>query len=235
MLGFNLLDSTATSAMEIVTDEAMLAGSLNFNSYLSISPDGLITIFSPNPELGQNIKTSFPMVVAEELDADWSKVKVLQAALDTKKYERQLTGGSGAVPHSWERLRKAGATVRQMMTEAAAKRWNVSAGSLTTEKSIVFHNETGRTLGYGELATEAAALPVPTDVKLKNIKDFKLIGTAVRNVDNKEMITGKPLYGLDFYREGMLIAMIQRPVSFGMKISQWIALRRKQCRGSLTW
>ena len=218
MLGFNLLDSTATSAMEIVTDEARLAGPLNFNSYLSISPDGLITIFSPNPELGQNIKTSFPMVVAEELDADWSKVKVLQAALDTKKYERQLTGGSGAVPHSWERLRKAGATVRQMMTEAAAKRWNVSAGSLTTEKSKVFHKETGRTLGYGELATEAAALPVPTDVKLKNIKDFKLIGTAVRNVDNKEMITGKPLYGLDFYREGMLIAMIQRPVSFGMKI-----------------
>jgi len=94
MLGFSWSNA---SAMEVI-DEATFAADVNFNSYLSISPEDVITIFSPNPELGQNIKTSFPMIVAEELDADWTKVKVVQAALDTKKYERQLTGGSGAIP-----------------------------------------------------------------------------------------------------------------------------------------
>src|SRR5438876_257133 len=128
MLGFSWNDA---SSMQVIDEITFAAGDVSFNSYLSISPDDVITIFSPNPELGQNIKTSFPMIVAEELDADWTKVKVVQAALDTKKYDRQLTGGSGAVPHSWERLRKAGATARQMLIEAAAKRWNVSASSLT--------------------------------------------------------------------------------------------------------
>lgn len=217
LLGFHWSDTDA-SAVAVVSDTAMAEGNIPFNSYLSISPDDVITIFSPNPELGQNIKTSFPMIVAEELDADWSKVKVVQAALDTKKYERQVTGGSGAIPHSWERLRKAGATARQMLVEAAAKRWNVPATTLTTDKSIVSHKESGRKLTYGELASEASAIPVPTEIKLRDKKDFKIIGTPVRNVDNKEMITGKPLYGLDFYREGMLFAMIQRPESFGMKL-----------------
>jgi len=156
--------------------------------------------------------------VAEELDADWSRVRVLQAALDTKKYERQVTGGSGAIPHSWERLRKAGATARQMLVEAAAKRWSVTPDKLTTDNSQVIDAASGRKLGYGELVTEAAALPVPAEVKLKDKKDFKLIGKAVRNVDNKDIITGKPLFGLDFYREGMLHAMIQRPTAFGLKI-----------------
>src|SRR6478735_9572147 len=110
-LGFHWNESIASSAAIPEGPLAVgAAGDINFNSYLSISPDDIITIFSPNPELGQNIKTSFPMIVAEELDADWKKVKVVQANLDAKKYERQLTGGSGAVPHSWERLRKAGAT-----------------------------------------------------------------------------------------------------------------------------
>ena len=213
LLGFHWGSSEA-STIQIVDG---VVDDINFNSYLSISPEGVITIFSPNPELGQNIKTSFPMIVAEELDADWSKVKVVQAALDTKKYERQVTGGSGAVPHSWERLRKAGATARHMLIEAAAKRWSVPAASLTAENSFVIDKAGNRKLGYGELATEASSITVPVDVKLKALKDFKLIGTAVRNVDNKEMITGKPLYGMDFYREGMLTAMIQRP-AFGMKL-----------------
>lgn len=216
MLGFHW-SSTAASSMEVLTGESFAAGESSFNSYLSIATDGSITILSPNPELGQNIKTSFPMIVAEELDADWSKVRVLQAALDNSKFDRQVTGGSGAVPHSWERLRKAGATARQMLMEAAARRWNIPAGSLTTEKSMVLHRASGRKATYGELATEAAAIPVPPDAKLKNIEDFRLIGTAVRNVDNHAMITGKPLYGLDFHREGMLLAMVQKP-AFGMKL-----------------
>jgi isoquinoline 1-oxidoreductase beta subunit len=209
--------SGAASFINVMTDPGS-SGEINFNSYLSISPDDVITIFSPNPELGQNIKTSFPMIVAEELDADWTKVKVVQAALDTKKYERQLTGGSGAIPHSWERLRKAGATARQMLMEAAAQRWNVSVNTISTDSGMVIHAESNRKLTYGELATEASAIPVPAEVKLKDKKDFKLIGKAIRNVDNLEMITGKPLYGLDFYREGMLFAMIQRPNAFGMKL-----------------
>jgi isoquinoline 1-oxidoreductase beta subunit len=217
LLGFHWSNSEA-AAMGVVNESSLVTEEISFNSYLSLSPDGVITIFSPNPELGQNIKTSFPMIVAEELDADWSKVKVVQAVLDTKKFERQLTGGSGAIPHSWERLRKAGATARQMLVEAAAKKWNVSTSTLTTEKGVVFHSESGRKLTYGELASDASKLSVPTDVKLKDKKDFKIIGQPIRNVDNMAMITGKPLYGLDFYREGMLFAMIQRPQSFGMKI-----------------
>jgi isoquinoline 1-oxidoreductase beta subunit len=213
LLGFHWSNSEA-SGIQIVSSAA---DAVDFNSYLSISPEGVITIMSPNPELGQNIKTSFPMVVAEELDADWSKVKVVQAPLDTKKFERQVTGGSGAIPHSWERLRKAGATARHMLIEAAAKRWSVPASSLTAENSFVIDKAGNRKLSYGELATEASSITVPANVKLKELKDFKLIGKSVRNVDNKDMFTGKPLFGMDFYREGMLTAMIQRP-AFGMKL-----------------
>ena len=221
MLGFNWSNADASS-MEVINASDIIgsgpAAAVDFNSYLAISPDNVITIFSPNPELGQNIKTSFPMIVAEELDADWSKVKVVQAALNAKKYERQLTGGSGAIPHSWERLRKAGATARYMLMEAAAKRWGVPSSTIKTKNGMVFNADGTSGLSYGELATEASSIPVPAEVKLKEIKDFKLIGTAVRNVDNQEMITGKPLFGMDFYREGMLFAMIQRPLAFGMKL-----------------
>ncbi|MCJ8165060.1 xanthine dehydrogenase family protein molybdopterin-binding subunit [Pontibacter sp. E15-1] len=229
-LGFSWTGSVA-SALEVVSDKALASGTLDFNSYLALSPDGIVTILSPNPELGQNIKTSFPMIVAEELDADWTKVKVVQAPLDTTKFERQVTGGSGAVPHSWERLRKAGATARQMLVEAAAKRWKVPASSLKTENGMVLNPKNGKKLSYGDLATAAAKLPVPTDVKLKDPKDFKLIGTAVRNVDNHEILTGKPLYGLDFYREGMLFAVIQRPEAFGMKLKSVDAAAAKAMPG----
>jgi isoquinoline 1-oxidoreductase beta subunit len=227
MLGFSMPSLAST---EDAMPEGPLAGSIDFNNYLSIATDGTVTLVSPNPELGQNIKTSFPMIVAEELDADWTKVVVVQAALDAKKYERQLTGGSGAIPHSWERLRKAGATARQMLMEAAAKRWGVAAGTLKTDTGKVIHPD-GRTLNYGELATDAATLAVPTDVKLKDPKTFKIIGTAVKNVDNKSMYTGKPLYGIDFYREGMVHAMIQRPAAFGMKIKSVDAAAAKAMPG----
>lgn len=230
MLGFHW-SRTEASGMEVIRDTARSLTNVNFNSYLSISPAGVITIMSPNPELGQNIKTSFPLIVAEELDADWSKVTVVQAPLDPSRFERQVTGGSGAVPHSWERLRKAGATARHLLVEAAARRWKVPATSLTTEKSTVIHKSSGRKLSYGDLANEASTLEIPADVPLKDIKDFKLIGTAVRNVDNHEMLTGKPLYGLDFHREGMLIAMVQHPSAFGMKIKSVDAAAAKAMPG----
>ncbi|GAB3997582.1 xanthine dehydrogenase family protein molybdopterin-binding subunit [Spirosoma daeguense] len=213
ILGFNWNESEAAMANGGL---APISG-VDFNSYLSINTQGIVTILSPNPEVGQGIKTAFPIIVAEELDADWTKVVVEQAPLDTKKFERQVAGGSGSIPHSWKRLRVAGATARQMLMEAAAKRWSVAVTECKTSKGFVTHQASNRRLSYGELATEAAQIPVPTDVPLKQKKDYTLIGTTVKNVDNPKIITGKPLFGLDFYREGMLFAMLQRP-AFGYKL-----------------
>src|SRR6187431_3069228 len=138
LLGFNWFTAEAgtTGTISIGIAHPGSAGPISFNSYLSIATDGTITIFSPNPELGQNIMTSFPMIVAEELDADWKNVKVLQAPLD-KKFDRQVTGGSGAIPHSWKRLRNAGATARYMLIQAAAKRWNVPAEECIANNGFV--------------------------------------------------------------------------------------------------
>lgn len=215
-LGFNWSNSTALPV--VVDAEKVAAGSINFNSYLSIGTDNIITIVSPNPEIGQGIKTAFPMVVAEELDADWKQVKTVQGNLDTSIFERQVTGGSGAVPHSWDRLRKAGATARYLLIEAAAAGWKVPVAECTTENGKVLHKDSGKSLSYGELAEAASKLTAPKEVKLKQEKDFKLIGQSVRNVDNNNIATGKPLFGLDFYREGMLFAVIQRPKAFGLKL-----------------
>lgn len=216
VIGFNWF-SCDSPKVEVLSTEQILSQAKSFNSYLSISPTGDVVIYSPNPELGQNIKTSFPMVVAEELEADWEKVRVVQANLDPAKYDRQLTGGSGAMPHSWERLRKAGATAKFVLVAAAAKTWNVPAAEITVEKGIISHKGSGKSGHFGEFVNEASAMTAPEEVTLKDKKDFKIIGTPVKNVDAKEMYTGKPMYGLDFQREGMLHAMIQR-APFGMKI-----------------
>jgi isoquinoline 1-oxidoreductase beta subunit len=228
-LGFNWFNSTA--APVVVDGKSIAAGSVNFNSYLSIGSDNIITIVSPNPEIGQGIKTAFPMVVAEELDADWKNVRTVQGHLDPSKYERQVTGGSGAVPHSWDRLRKAGASARYLLIAAAANRWKVDPNTCTTANGKVTHSATGNSLSYGALAEEASKIALPAEVKLKNEKDFKLIGTSVRNVENHNIFTGKPLFGLDFYREGMLIALIQRPTAFGLKIKSFNADAAKTMPG----
>ena len=215
-LGFNWTNSSALPV--VVSANEVAAGSIHFNSYLSIGTNNVITIISPNPEIGQGIKTAFPMIVAEELDADWKKVKTVQGNLDTGAFERQVSGGSGAVPHSWERLRKAGATARFLLVEAAATKWKVPASECTTDNGKVLHKASGKSLSYGELAEEASKITAPKEIKLKDEKDFKLIGKHVNNVDNQNIITGKPLFGLDFYREGMLFAIIQRPKAFGLKL-----------------
>lgn len=216
-LGFDLF---ATKPFETAVADAALEGTFDFNAYLSINTDGTATIFSPNPEVGQGIKTSFPMIVAEELDFDWAKVKVVQAALDTVKFERQVAGGSQSTPHSWKRLRQAGATARQMLLEAAAQKWGVPVAECSTQQGVVKHSS-GKQLGYGDLAADAAKLTPPKDVPLKDRKDFKIIGTFVKGVDNQDILTGKPIYGMDFYREGMLTAMIQHPPAFGMKLKSF--------------
>lgn len=215
-IGFNW-SSCDSPKVEVLSTEEVLAQVKNFNAYLSIAPSGDVVIYSPNPELGQNIKTSFPMVVAEELDADWSKVRVIQANLDTDKYDRQLTGGSGAMPHSWERLRKAGATAKYVLVAAAAQTWNVPAEEITVESGVISHKGSGKSGHFGEFVEVASTMSAPEEITLKDKKDFKIIGTPVKNVDAKEIYTGKPMYGLDFYREGMKHAMIQR-APFGMKI-----------------
>jgi len=215
MLGFTLFEELVAQPLNPL---ALDAAALDFNSFLSIATNGIVTISSPNPELGQNIKTSFAMIVADELEADWSKVNVVQAPLDTKRFQRQLTGGSGAIPHSWSRLRNAGATAKQMLINAAAQQWNVPATECTAENGQVLHKSSGKKLGYGELATAASKLTIPAEVKLKDPKDFKFIGKAIKNVENKNIVIGKGMFGLDFYREGMSFAVIQRPPAFGTKI-----------------
>ena len=230
LVGFNWTDAKAKPAVLDATAEAA-APSIEFNSYLSVSPEGKITIFSPNPEVGQGIKTAFPIVVAEELDVDWQQVHVAQAPLDTVKFQRQVAGGSGSIPHSWKRLRQAGATTRQLFINTAAKRWGVPAGECTTDKGMVLHKGKNKKATYAELAADASKMPTPTDVPLKDPKDFKLIGTSIRNVDNKDIITGKPLFGLDFHRDGMLYAVVQRPEAFGTKIKSVDASKARAMPG----
>lgn len=219
LIGFNWFGCDSPKVEVLSTDE-VLAQAKNFNAFLSIAPSGDVVIYSPNPELGQNIKTSFPMVVAEELDADWAKVRVLQANLDTEKYDRQLTGGSGAMPHSWERLRKAGAAAKFVLVAAAAETWGVSPEEITVSEGVITHSASGKSGHFGEFVEKAASISIPDELALKDKKDFKIIGTPVKNVDANEIYTGKSMYGLDFHREGMKYAMIQR-APFGMKVSKY--------------
>lgn len=188
-----------------------------FNSYLTINPDGTATIYSPNPETGQGIKTAFPMIVAEELDMDWNKINVVQAPLDTKRFERQVAGGSRSTPHSWKRLREAGATAKYMLVQAAARTWNVPVGELTTANGKILHKASGKSEHYGKFVTEAKNVEVPTEIKLKDPSQFHTIGRFIKAVDNNEVFTGKSIYGMDYSRPDMVNAMIVRPPAFGMK------------------
>jgi CO/xanthine dehydrogenase Mo-binding subunit len=188
------------------------------NGFLKIGDNGLITIMSPNPEGGQNVKTSMPMIVAEELDANWKKVIVEQAPLNTNLYTRQFIGGSQAIRQGWQSLRMAGATARHMLRQAATQAWQVPAEEITTEAGVLHHKKSGKSAGYGEMASAAAQIPVPKDVLLKDKKDFKIIGTSKKNADGKKIVKGEPLFGIDYHRPGMLIAMITHPPAFGLKL-----------------
>ncbi len=188
------------------------------NGFVQITPDNIIRIMSPNPEGGQGVKTSMPMIVVEELDADWPKVVIEQAGLDTKHFTRQFIGGSQAIRQGWKPLRTAGAAARQMLRQAAANAWNVPLDEVTTKAGTLLHAKSGKSATYGAMATAAATLPVPKEVSLKAVKDFTLIGRSQKNVDGLKIVTGKPLYGIDTQRPGMLIAMIVHPPAIGMKL-----------------
>lgn len=214
MLGFSWLTSCAPTAEQI---KAMPEAWFDINAFLKIGDNGIVTIMSPNPEIGQNIKTSMPMIVAEELDVNWKDVIVEQAGLDTKNYRRQLAGGSQSIRLGWQSLRMAGATARRMLLEAAAKEWKVPVSELTTADGVIKH-PSGKEIGYGAIASAAASVEIPEKVALKDPKDFKIIGQSTKNVDGPKIIKGEPLFGLDYKKEGMLIAMMVHAPAFGMKI-----------------
>ena len=193
------------------------------NSYIKIGENGAVTLYSPNPEFGSNVKTSMPMILADELDVDWKNVFVEQADFYPERYERQFTGGSQGIRQGWKPLRTAGATARQMLVNAAAQTWNVPASEITTAAGLIHHKASGKKAGYGEMASVAATLAVPEEISLKNIKDFSIIGTSRKNVTGKEIVTGKPLFSLDHKVEGMLVAMIVHPPAFGMKVKSFDA------------
>ena len=190
----------------------------DINAYLKIGDNGVVTIFSPNPEFGQNVKTSMPMLVAEELDIDWKNVIVEQAPFKAESFGFQFSGGSRGIMSRWEGLRMAGASARHMLREAAAEAWQVPVEEVSTEAGVLHHKASSQSAGYGEVASAAANIPVPEEVKLKEIKDFKIIGTSHKNVDGANIVTGKPMFAMDTQKEGMLIAMIEHPPAFGMKL-----------------
>ncbi|RKR81750.1 isoquinoline 1-oxidoreductase beta subunit [Mucilaginibacter gracilis] len=214
MIGFNLISEAETP--HHLADDVLFAP----NAYISINSKGLVTLMSPNPEIGQGVKTALPMILAEELNVKWDAVYVEMAPLD-KKYGNQTAGGSGAIRSRFMPIRQAGATARVMLITAAASEWNVPETECYADDGFVIHKPSGKKLGYGELAAKASTLPVPTDVKLKDPKDFKIIGTRVGNIDNKKIVTGQPLYGMDTRREGMLFAMVSRPPAFGKTLDSF--------------
>jgi isoquinoline 1-oxidoreductase beta subunit len=193
------------------------------NSYIKIGENGAVTLFSPNPEFGSNVKTSMPMILADELDTDWKNVFVEQADFYPERYDRQFTGGSQGIRQGWTPLRTAGATARMMLVNAAAQTWKVPAGEITTEAGTIHHKSSNKKAGYGEMASLAATLPVPEEVKLKEIKDFKIIGNSKKNVDGLKIVTGKPLFAIDHKVEGMLYSAIVHPPAFGMKLKSFDA------------
>jgi isoquinoline 1-oxidoreductase subunit beta len=215
MLGISFLSNFKSFGNEPIANLPIDFNELN--GFVKITADNIIKIMSPNPEGGQGVKTSMPMIVAEELDVDFSKIVIEQADLDTKHFTRQFIGGSQAIHQGWMPLRTAGATARQMLREAAAKIWNVPFEEVSTDLGVLYHKKSGKSAKYGDMATTAAQIPVPKDVKLKNVKDFKIIGKSKRNVDLEKIITGKPLFGIDTKVDGMLIAMIVHPPAMGLK------------------
>ncbi len=231
MLSFSLFADGRRSAAKAAEKIVNLPEAWSeLTGYIKITPDNVIKIFCPNPEFGQNVMTSLPMMVAEELEVDWKNVVVEMGTHDSVKYGPQFVGGSNSVKMYWKPLRNAGAAARQMLIEATAQTWGVSASEITTKAGILSHSS-GKSAKYGEMAAKAATIPVPKDVKLKAVKDFTIISKPTKNSEGLKVVTGKPLFGMDYRVDGMLIAMIQHPPAFGMKLKSFDATAAKKMPG----
>jgi isoquinoline 1-oxidoreductase beta subunit len=201
--------------------EAQAAGMQAINAYVKVSPDGTVTITNKNPEVGQGIKTMLPMLIAEELDIPWEKVRIDQADNDPATYGRQFAGGSMATPLHWEEHRRVGAVARAMLIQAAALAWNCPAGECTTSAGVVLHKASNRKAGYGALASQCAGItpPDPKTLPLKDPKDYKIIGRPIAQYDTAKIVTGQPLFGIDVKVPGMLYATYEKAPVFGAKVA----------------
>ncbi|WP_136465168.1 xanthine dehydrogenase family protein molybdopterin-binding subunit [Flagellimonas onchidii] len=217
VIGFNLFQACKP---KVIAEPAIDLASLDyndFNAFIKIADNGAVTIFSPNPEIGQGVKTSMPMIIAEELDVAWKDVYVEQGILDTENYTRQVAGGSQSIRHGWDALRQTGAKAKHMLVSAAAARWGVDPSECTVNEGVIT-NAAGETLSYGDVVNEAALLEVPEEVPLKDPKDYKIMGKNASNVDIGKIVTGEPLFGLDYKADGMVYAAVVRPPAFGQKL-----------------
>jgi isoquinoline 1-oxidoreductase subunit beta len=193
------------------------------NAFVAISPEGEVTLVVARSEMGQGVRTTLAMILAEELDADWPSVKIEQADCDAK-YGDMTTGGSMSIRSSWDPLRKAGASARDMLLTAAAETWNVpKAECTTTGTNMVEHKKSGKKLSYGVLAAKAAALPIPKDVPLKDPKDYRIVGTKRNRIDGQHIVIGEAHYGIDTKVPGMLFAVVARPLVVGGKVKHFDA------------
>ena len=230
LIGFNLFQACKPkSPLEPNIDLSKLTYK-DFNAFIKIASNGAVTIFSPNPEIGQGVKTAMPMIIAEELDVAWKNVYVVQGKLDTENYDRQVAGGSQSIRQSWDALRQTGATAKQMLINAAANQWGIEAASCSVSEGVIT-SPSGETLGYGDVVNEAAQLKIPENVALKKPSNYKIVGQDTQNVDIDKIITGKPLFGLDYKPEGMLYAAVVRPPAFGQKLVSFDASKARAMSG----
>jgi isoquinoline 1-oxidoreductase beta subunit len=200
------------------------------NAYLRITPDNKVTIVVARSEMGQGVRTALPMILAEELEADWKQITIEQAGASTL-YGDQTTGGSASVRTTWDPMRKAGAAAREMLISAAALTWNVPRSSCTAENSHIRHAATNRSLSYGELTGKAATLPVPTDVTLKQSKDYKIVGQRLARVDSPAKVKGEAIFGIDFRIPGMKFAVLSRCPTIAGKVSSFDDKESKKISG----
>ncbi|HET7295746.1 MAG TPA: molybdopterin cofactor-binding domain-containing protein, partial [Gemmatimonadales bacterium] len=202
------------------------------NAWLRIDTDGLVTLTLDRSEMGQGSQTGLAIILAEELEADWSTVRLGPMPVNPAAWSRTMrTGGSNAIRGSWEPLRKAGAAAREMLVTAAADTWQVDRGTCRADNGAVVHAASGRRLPYGRLVTRAATLPVPTDAPLKDPKQFRMVGTRVRRLDTPSKVDGSAQFGIDVKVPDMLVASIERAPVLGGRIKRVNAERAKGLPG----